>query len=268
MAGADNTLTTKKCSKCGETKPHSEFRKDKSKSSGYASNCAECKRSTDALWRSINRDKNNAKAADWYSKNRLERKEYNAKKYALDPSRYKTSGRIYRAANREKLNAAHAVYYAENKNKMRESGARWGKSNTEKTKVIRAAWNKANPDKKKASSIDWRARNPGKSASAKAWARSNPERVRIYGQNRRARKKASSGCLSQGLSERLFHLQKGKCACCGRPLGTNYHMDHVMPLALGGDNIDSNVQLLRQQCNRQKWAKHPIDFMQERGFLL
>lgn len=45
-------------------------------------------------------------------------------------------------------------------------------------------------------------------------------------------------------------------------------MDHIVPLALGGSNTDGNIQLLRATCNQQKHAKHPVVFMQERGFLL
>jgi 5-methylcytosine-specific restriction endonuclease McrA len=45
-------------------------------------------------------------------------------------------------------------------------------------------------------------------------------------------------------------------------------MDHIIPLALGGANTDDNIQLLRATCNLQKHTKHPIDFMQQRGYLL
>jgi len=41
-----------------------------------------------------------------------------------------------------------------------------------------------------------------------------------------------------------------------------------MPLALGGKNEDWNIQLLRAECNSRKGAKHPIVYMQEKGFLL
>ena len=41
-----------------------------------------------------------------------------------------------------------------------------------------------------------------------------------------------------------------------------------MPIALGGKNVDDNVQLLCAACNLSKQAKHPVDFMQQRGFLL
>lgn len=70
------------------------------------------------------------------------------------------------------------------------------------------------------------------------------------------------------IAERLFKLQRGKCACCKQPLGDDYHMDHIMPLSLGGSNTDDNIQLLRAKCNQQKSAKHPVDFMQQRGFLI
>lgn len=42
----------------------------------------------------------------------------------------------------------------------------------------------------------------------------------------------------------------------------------IVPLALGGTNTDGNMQLLRSTCNQKKHAKHPVDFMQQRGFLL
>jgi hypothetical protein len=43
--------------------------------------------------------------------------------------------------------------------------------------------------------------------------------------------------------------KKGKCACCSLPLGNNFHLDHILPITLGGPNIDSNIQLLRQRLD-------------------
>lgn len=97
----------------------------------------------------------------------------------------------------------------------------------------------------------------------------NPEHNRRSARNRRARLMGCTGRPTAGIDERLLKLQRGKCACgCKRPLGDNFHRDHIIPLALGGDNTDENIQLLRARCNMQKGAKHPIDFMQQRGFLL
>lgn len=132
-----------------------------------------------------------------------------------------------------------------------------------------AAWYKANSEKKRAYNAKRYTENPEKARAFSArYAAANPESVRIKYHNRRARE-VSAGRLSPGITRRIFDLQKGKCACgCKQPLGNDFHRDHIMPLALGGTNTDDNIQLLRATCNLQKHAKHPVDFMQQRGFLL
>jgi 5-methylcytosine-specific restriction endonuclease McrA len=148
--------------------------------------------------------------------------------------------------------------------------AAWQKANIERKRASDVARRKANPDKFKAQFAAYRKANPDKSkAAVVAWRKENPEATRIYSHNKRARKRANGGKLSKGLAERLLKLQRGKCACgCGQTLGDDYHLDHRMPLALGGANEDLNMQLLTSTCNQQKHAKHPVDFMQSRGFLL
>ena len=96
----------------------------------------------------------------------------------------------------------------------------------------------------------------------------NPASGHVSWQKRRALKLNAVGVLSPGLAGRLYKLQGGKCPCCKQPLGDDYHMDHIMPLSLGGTNTDDNIQLLRKKCNQTKRARQPIEFMQSRGFLL
>lgn len=145
--------------------------------------------------------------------------------------------------------------------------AKWYDTNREKAKADANAWYAANNEKAKANVAKYRADNPEKYKAAIAkWHAAHPEARRIIRQNRRASK--NSGKLSLGLRDKLFKLQRGKCACCGEPLGDSYHLDHIMPLALGGTNTDDNMQLLRARCNSQKSAKHPVDYMQSKGLLL
>lgn len=152
--------------------------------------------------------------------------------------------------------------------------AAYNAANSEKNKACTYKWRAENPERHLANSAKWRAANSEKvRAATEKWQAANFEKYkegkRIIEQNRRASKLASGGKLSKGLAERLFKLQRGKCACgCKQPLGDRYHLDHIMPLVLGGSNTDDNIQLLRQLCNNQKYAKHPVDFMQQRGFLL
>ena len=122
------------------------------------------------------------------------------------------------------------------------------------------------PEVFKGRSSEYRQQQPDKCAEyAKYYAEANPDKIRIHKQNRRAR---TRGVLSVGIVAKLWELQNGKCACCGVALKDDYHVDHIMPLALGGSNTDDNVQLLLSRCNHMKHAKHPADYMRERGLLL
>lgn len=158
------------------------------------------------------------------------------------------------AANPEKVKAYKRKYAAANREKVAIASASWVEANRERRRATNRAWTEANRDKSR--------------AHAKAWAGKNKEARRINEQNRRGRKAAVGGKISKGLSAKLFALQKGRCACCKEPLGDEYHLDHIVPLALGGPNTDENMQLLRPTCNMKKHAMHPIDFMQSKGLLL
>lgn len=195
-----------------------------------------------------------AKAKLWYANN-TDRARANVAAYsAAHPGKDLADHKARYSENPKKYIALSKVYQIENKSKVYSAHAEWRSKNPEKCKAYQAAYRAENIDVIKAKSA--------------AWAKANPEYTRIRNQNRRARKLENGGVLSKGLAEKLFKLQKGRCTCCGLPLGDNYHLDHVVPLVLGGSNTDDNMQLLRQRCNHQKHAKHPVDFMQERGFLL
>lgn len=176
------------------------------------------------------------------------------------PEKQRARAAAFRASHPEKAKAAWArsnqkvMADPEKLAAKRARGAKYMRENYEKNRAEREAYRAANSAKIVAGVADWRRRNPGA--------------VARHISNRRARRLKAEGNLSLGLSEKLFALQKGKCACCGQPLGKNYHLDHIMPLAKGGLNVDSNIQLLRARCNGQKGAKDPIEFMQQRGKLL
>lgn len=159
--------------------------------------------------------------------------------YASDPDKGKAYTTAYRAAHPGSRSVSDEAYRAANKVKRKIEKAAWHANNLEKVK-----------------------------AYSKSWHEANPMATRVRSHNRRERKKANGGKISHGLAEFLFVQQRGKCPCCKLPLGDDYHMDHKMPLALGGPNTDDNMQLLRAVCNMQKHAAHPVDFMQSRGFLL
>lgn len=149
-----------------------------------------------------------------------------------------------------------------------EYGTKWRERNLEKHKEQCRDWHKRNPEKSVMIRDSWKSKNKDRMKEReREWRSENPEKARARDQSRR-RMRNSGDKLSDGIVIYLMEKQKGLCACCGEPLGNLYEIDHIMPLALGGKNVDENVQLLKRFCNRSKGAMHPIDYMRRKGRLL
>jgi 5-methylcytosine-specific restriction endonuclease McrA len=241
---------SKICKKCGETKPTTEFYKHARKRDGLQPFCKACARLSHAAWCAANPERAKANIDKWVASNR---------------EKHNASTAAWFKANPGKRKAYAAKWYAANKENLKSGAVKWNSKNPEKVKAYKAKWSAANKERTRSYSAKWRAANTEK---VKARHAANPEARRIYKQNRRARKCANGGRLSPGLAGKLFRLQKGKCACCHVSIADGYHLDHRIPLALDGQNEDLNMQLLCGPCNLSKGAKHPVEFMQSRGFLL
>lgn len=178
----------------------------------------------------------------------------------------------------EKQRARNAARYQENKEQYKEKFAKWRAENKEKMREYSRAYKQRHPDRVAESMIKHVKNNHEKilarsAAHYKKMMQEAPDVLRaqraLIAQNRRAKKQNTCGKISYGRITRLMKLQKGKCAvCCCNLIETGKHIDHIMPLALGGSHDDQNIQLLCPTCNLTKSAKHPVDFMQSRGFLL
>lgn len=237
---SDDHSTGKTCKVCGS-------------SSFYKSGkCASCARAYSAAYRKANPEQVKAATAAWLEKNQEKKKARLREWRAENAQRLSDYGRSYRAKNSAKVKAIYNAYRAANKEKVKSWARQARLKHREKKAAIDAAYYVANAERIK--------------AKVALWQKENPEACRIRGQNRRA--KETGGKLSRGLARKLFVLQRGKCPCCGKPLGKDYHLDHIVPLSRGGQNVDSNIQLLRKTCNHQKHARSPVEFMRSRGFLI
>ena len=206
----------------------------------------------------------------------------------------------YYESNKEKILAQTSKYAKDNADRVKETYKAWREKNAERMKEHRAAYYQANKERIQAQHREYRERNreeylahgrayysdnrevlSAKFAAYRAehseqakeysaeWRKNNQERVRILRHNYESRKKTNGGTLSKDIVSRLMSRQKGKCPICKVDLKvTGNHLDHIIPLKLGGLHEDRNMQLTCPRCNCRKQAKHPINFMQEMGYLL
>jgi len=169
-----------------------------------------------------------------------------------------------------------------NPEKVRASKKKWNVLNPEKKAALNLKWCRANPEKVAAKNKKAYASNPEKYRKKIAlWRANNPDKVKeqnkrkwlnnregclINKRTRRARKRNNGGShTAQDIME-LFIQQNERCAYCKAQLTIqNKHVDHIMPLALGGSNDRSNLQILCAPCNQSKSSKHPIDYCRSIG---
>jgi len=92
----------------------------------------------------------------------------------------------------------------------------------------------------------------------KNWNEEQKQKHRIGARNRKAMLKGADGKFTINDVRNLFAAQTGLCKACDTDLTVNgFHVDHVMPIKLGGSNSPENLQLLCAPCNLSKSAKHP-----------
>lgn len=270
MADADSI---KRCSSCGESKPHIEFHKKKSSRDGLNSACKACNKAAARAWY----DQNPAKAKNarkaWAEANADKKKEINRDWYQRNKDKVIAQSKAWASENPDRVRESARLnarkYYAMNPEKYREAQKRYRERNLDRVKEKEKYYRDNNKEKVRAAHAAWKLANPEKAkASLAAWEKANPEKRIAVNANRRARKRNADGSYTAEQIDCLKGLQKDRCAICAAKLSDKYHRDHIMPLALGGTNDISNIQLLCQTCNCRKGAKHPIEYAQQIGRLL
>ena len=179
--------------------------------------------------------------------------------------------RAYYLANREKRLAYQMEWNNANKDKAKINSDKWRAENRENERLRALEFRRHNPQLAKQIHLNYRNRNRDKINARDARRRKDrPELSRLYASKRRARKIAAGGSHTIEDIEKLLRVQKHRCANprCRKSIRKKYHVDHVIPLARGGSDDKTNLQLLCIPCNLIKGAKDPIVWAQQNGMLL
>lgn len=73
--------------------------------------------------------------------------------------------------------------------------------------------------------------------------------------------------ISKKTIRALQEIQKGMCAYCDEPMNTGIHVEHIVPLAVGGTNSPSNLCLACPDCNRRAGRKAFHSFFAKRDYV-
>jgi 5-methylcytosine-specific restriction endonuclease McrA len=146
------------------------------------------------------------------------------KRYHADPERSRAERAAYRERNRLKLRAYQREYAKRKPEKLRD-------------------WRAAHPDKMR-------------EMNRRARARRDPDIDHAYFSARRARKRGAF--VERVFRSVLWRRHGGFCGICREVVALrDMHVDHVRPLARGGEHSYANTQPAHPQCNRRKGASLP-----------
>lgn len=166
----------------------------------------------------------------------------------------------------------HQEYYKKNKDKICARTSKYQKENPEIQK--RSAKKYAQTDKAK---ITQRkkyeiAKENGYLEKCKKYRDENKERYSLLYSEKRIKRanKIKANTFKNATSKqikKLLELQNHRCINCNVYLSDNKHLDHIVPISLGGGNDLNNLQWLCAPCNLSKKNKDPIKWAQENGRL-
>jgi 5-methylcytosine-specific restriction endonuclease McrA len=229
-------MNTHACTKCGRTKPTSEFSPDRRTPKGFQSQCKACNTAHTKAYYRANTTKVLAR-----QKERNQQRRINNDVDFLE--RQKTAQRKYYANHKQAKNARSKVWQSNNPDRMKAAYKRYRERHPEQVK----AYNKAYGATHKAL----------KSSLTMAWAKANPDRTRANGARRRARKADApiNDFTAKQWQEMKAHYGH-KCVYCGRKM-QRLTMDHITPLIHGGSHTLSNIVPACHSCNSRKGKGQP-----------
>lgn len=155
--------------------------------------------------------------------------------------------------------AATRSWVIRNPAKVSARNKRYRQKNPATINRINSEWARKNPDKVLRYARKKRKNNPetGRAAERK-WRALNPEYAIARAQKRRERVRANGGTVSAREIADILRRQNNLCASCGA--SGKLHLDHIMPLKLGGRHEARNLDFKCVPCNLSKASKSPEEW--------
>jgi len=165
----------------------------------------------------------------------------------------------------EERRAYDKDYYKKNSEKRKAVAKAWIVENREKYESQKKLYREKNKSKIKKRQKLYSEKNPEKCYFyVKTWRENNPESSKIIMINDNSKRRARTK-QTDITTKYLLELKSktSHCEICGKKLKDNIHLDHIIPLNVGGLHIKSNIRYVHAKCNLQR-PKNGSDIIQFR----
>ena len=237
--------TTKKCSKCGETKAVEEFYWANRAKGKRDSRCKACRKQ----YHQENREAVLARQREHYEANREEINAQQRQHYQDNREERLVQQRQYREANREAINARNRQYYADNREAVRARKREYYQANREAVLAQQRT-----PEARALANASQNARNA--TVEGKLLNKTRKLHHEFYtgklGRVRLARGQALVGCTRKDYRGLLASQFKDGMTHDNYGQGTDkWQIDHVIPKAAFKGELEANLQVIYWWGNTQ-----------------
>jgi 5-methylcytosine-specific restriction endonuclease McrA len=165
--------------------------------------------------------------------------------------RLRAACKICQRPSKEKKVVHSATYRKNNKEKIRISGAKYYQNNKEKEAIRGAKYRKNNKEKIRVSDAEYYQNNKERVAIYGAkYRKANPDKIAAKYARREVHKLNQTPVLTEAENQQVIDIYKKR-----KELGSNWHVDHAVPLSKGGLHHPDNLQIVLKKYNLQKGSK-------------
>lgn len=199
-----------------------------------------------------------------------DKREQSRRWYLANRERVLAEARARYRLKREAILAQQSEYKAQNRDAIREQKRDHYERNRDALLVASKERYATDATAKRASMLDYRSRpewEVEQAARRRDWKERNRSRVREYEAERRARRLG----LDAERIERavVWERDGGACRLCGNPAdAADWHLEHFIPISLGGPHTYGNVGVAHPACNLDKGVEDPRKDGSRFSFLL
>lgn len=128
-------------------------------------------------------------------------------------------------------------------------------THAERLNAARVERQRAKPEQHRAARHRYEASEKGRAAKSR-YDTSSAGRTRNAERMRQRRATLREVPTERIVASEVFARDAGVCGICSQPVDpARYEIDHVVPLARGGEHTYANVQVAHPTCNRHKGAR-------------
>lgn len=123
-------------------------------------------------------------------------------------------------------------------------------------------WRETHRDSiRETNSAQYEKNKEARKAKQREYYRANVQEHLARNRNRKAQKRDAAGSHTAADILDIYKTQKGKCRWCGVEVGSDFHVDHVVPLSRGGSDSPENLAVACPDCNRHKHNAMPDEWV-------